>query len=353
MRSLAKTHKKHHSVSRLVLLTVTIFISSYLFAQADSANVYLQKGLEEKQKGRRLESLKQFEKAIKYDSLNRAVLAELGSAYLDLRKYYQARQTYKKLVETGEGSSANYRQLFQLSFNLKQYDDAITYATRLKEVDPSEKISFYLGKINFERENYGEALQHLDKAAKEQPDNAEVPYMIGRSYADMENYKQSIPFYQKAIQLDPAKHGWMFELAMISYAFNDSKGAVKYFEMAAEKGYPKDNAYMQNLGIAHLDAGNFDQGSTILNDLLKKRPSDINLLNMLAEAYYDKGKYNDAINYWDTILSYDKTSAASLYMIGICYQKKGDKAKGAQLCDKAIEMDPSLSKNKQKIQMGF
>ena len=33
------------------------------------------------------------------------------------------------------------------------------------------------------------------------------------------------------------------------------------------------------------------------------------------------------------------------------YQKKGEKEKGVALCDKAIEMDPSLAKNKQKISM--
>jgi hypothetical protein len=35
-------------------------------------------------------------------------------------------------------------------------------------------------------------------------------------------------------------------------------------------------------------------------------------------------------------------------MIGMCYQKKGDKSKGAQLCDQAIAMDPSLARLKQQ-----
>jgi len=47
----------------------------------------------------------------------------------------------------------------------------------------------------------------------------------------------------------------------------------------------------------------------------------------------------------------DKSNASALYMIGLSYQKKGDKQKGMALCDKAIEMDPSLAKNKQKVQM--
>ena len=78
-----------------------------------------------------MESLKYFEKAIKYDTTNRAVLNELASAYMDLRKYYQASETYKKLVNLGETSASNYKQLLQLCFSLKAYDEAIIYANNL------------------------------------------------------------------------------------------------------------------------------------------------------------------------------------------------------------------------------
>ncbi len=343
--------KKRYPMMRLKLLALVLLLSSVLFAQTDSTSYFLQKGLDEKQKGRRMESLRNFEKAANYESNNKVVLSELASGYMDLRKYYQAKETYKKLVDLGETSVSNYKQLLQLCFNLKSYDEALIYASNLKKVDPSEKVSFYFGKINYDRENYGEALKYLNEAFKEEPKNAEIPYMIGRSYADMLNYKLAIPHYQKAIELDGSKYGWIYELGLIFYAQNDNKNALKYIQEAGDKGYPKDNGYMQNLGIAYIDAGNFDNGITILTDLIKKRPSDLNLLDMVAEAYYDKAKYDDAMNYWDAILGYDKTNASALYMIGMCYQKKGDKAKGTQLCDKAIEMDPSLAVYKQKKQM--
>ena len=335
----------------LNLVAVSLFSSSVIWAQTDSSSYFLQKGLDEKQKGRRMESLKNFEKAAKYDPNNKAVVSELALAYTDLRKYYQAKEAYKKLVDLGEASATNYKQLLQLCFNLKSYEEAILYATSLKKVDPSENVAFYFGKINFDRENYGDALKYLNQASKEEPQNAEVPYMIGRSYADMLNYKLAIPFYQKAIELDGAKYGWIYELGLICYAQNDNKNALKYIQEAGNKGYPKDNGYMQNLGIAYIDAGNFNDGIVVLTDLLKKRPSDYNLLDMVAEAYYDNKKYDEAINYWDAILSYDKTNASALYMIGMCYLKKGDKGKGQQLCDKAIEMDPGLAMYKQKKQM--
>ncbi len=344
--------KKSLKLCAIPALLFLLASSSFAFSQnKDSADHYLQKGLVEKQNGRRMESLKQFEKAIKYDAGHKIALTELASAYLDLRKYHNALETYKKLETLGDVSAANYKQLLTLSHNLKQPDDVVLYATKLKQADPSEKVNYYIGKVRYDQENYGEAIQVLNDAAKEDPKNAEVPYMIARSYADMLNYKQAIPFFQKAVQLDTTKAYWIYEMSMVYYAMNDDKNALKYMLEAGNKGLKRDNDYLENLGIAYLNVGNLDKGVAIMTEILKRKPSDINILNMVAEAYYYKGKYQEAIDYWDKILSYDMKNASALYMIGMSYQKKGDKEKGQLLCDKAIEMDPSLASFKQKKQM--
>jgi tetratricopeptide (TPR) repeat protein len=335
-----------------ILAIPAIFFASILQGQsADSARLFFQKGLAEKQNGRRMESLKNFEKAGQYDSTDKEILRELGSAYLDVRQYFRARETYQRLERAGENSPANYKQLLSLSYSLKQPNDVLLYAAKLKQADPSEKVSYYLGKVYYDQENYGEAIKALNAAEKEDPANAEVPYMIARSYADMLNYKQSIPYFQKAISLDTSKAYWVYEMALIYYAMNDTKNTLKFMLEAGNKGLPKSNDYMENLGIAYLDVGDLENGIRIMSEILKRKPSDINILNMIAEAYYYRGKFSEAMDYWDKILEYDKKNASALYMIGMCYQKKGEKQKGQLLCDKAIEMDPSLSSLKQAKQL--
>ncbi len=320
----------------------------------DSAGFFMQKGLLEKQNGRRLESLKNFEKAARYDTGSKAIITELASAYHDLRKYGNALVMYKKLLTLGEETPALYKQLMQLCFQMRQQEEVILYAGKLKKADPAEKVSYYIGKANYEMDNYGEALKYLDEAAKEDPANAEVPYMIARSYADMMNYKLAIPFFKKAIELDPKQNYWVYELGLICYAMHDDKNALKYILEAAEKGLKKDADYLENLAIAYLNVGQLDSGVAMLNEILVKRPSDLNILNMVAEAYYYKTKYDLAIEYWDRVLEYDKENASALYMIGMSYQKKGGREnteKGIALCDKAIELDPTLASLKQKKMM--
>jgi tetratricopeptide (TPR) repeat protein len=360
MKTAFKSNPKRNPMSTKLLLVMALLVTQITTAQTsistfkagiDSADFFLKKGLQEKQNGRRMESLKNFEKAARFDSSSKTIIAELAAAYLDLRKYANARLMYKKLVHLGEATPANYKQLLTLSFQLKQNDDVLLYAEKLKQADPKEKIAYYLGKVNYDLENYGDAIKHLNKAESEEPTNAEVPYMIARSYADMTNYKLAVPFFHKAIALDSSKSLWIYELSLIFYAMHDDKNALAYMLKAGEKGYKRDNDYLENLSIAYLNVGQLDKGVEMLNEILKRRPSDLNILKMVAEAYYNKGRYEDAINYWDKVLEYDKENYASLYMIGMAYQKSGgkdNKEKGITLCDRAIQLDPSLASLKQK-----
>jgi len=143
----------------------------------------------------------------------------------------------------------------------------------------------------------------------------------------------------------------MYEAGLTYYAVPDDKKAIYWFERAAASGYKRSNDYIENLGNAHLNAGNYEKGAALLKEVLERKPGDQEVLYNIADAYYRGGKYQDAINYWDQVLTQDNKNASALYMIGMSYQKKGEKEKGQQLCDRAIQMDPSLKSLKQERKM--
>ncbi len=122
-------------------------------------------------------------------------------------------------------------------------------------------------------------------------------------------------------------------------------------ERAGAKGYKKTNDYLENLGNAYLNTGQFDKGMNIMDQMLKNRPGDKDLMFTIGDAYYKAGKYQDAIDMWDRIFSIDAKNANALFMIGMAYIKKGEKEKGQQLCDKAIELDPGLAKQRTEKKM--
>lgn len=336
---------------RLIFTALLFSATTVAFAQADSAALFLQKGLDEKSKGRVMEQYKALDKAYNYNKSNKQIVQELADVLVSLHRYPQARDKYLELEKLGGATASTYKQLMEISFNMRQFDAAIKYANTLKKLDPSQKTGYYIGKASYEQENYGDAIKYLTEAAPDDAQNAEIPYYIARSYADMMNYKTAIPFFQKAVSLKPAESRWIYEMALLYYGMHDDKNALKYLLEAAEKGYKQDAEYLENLSIAYLNTGQTEKGLETLNGLLQKRPSDQHLLELIAQASYDAKKWDNAIGYWDQLLAQDKENASALYMIGMSYQKKGEQAKGQALCDKAIQMDPSLAKNKQKKQL--
>jgi tetratricopeptide (TPR) repeat protein len=190
-------------------------------------------------------------------------------------------------------------------------------------------------------------------AAKEEPSRAEIPYLLGRSYLDMSNNKIAAGFFEKAIALDSTKVNWIYEAGLVFYAVPDYKKSLTYIELAGAKGYKKTNDYLENLGNAYINVKEYDKGIAVLQEVMKRKPSDQELIYKVAQAYFKAKKYQEAIDTWDIVLGLDKTNANVLYMIGLSYQKKGEKQKGQQLCDKAIEMDPSLNSLRQKQDMGM
>ena len=118
--------------------------------------------------------------------------------------------------------------------------------------------------------------------------------------------------------------------------------------MAGEKGYNKTNDYNENLGFAQVYTGDGENGMKTLNSVLDKKPNNKELINNIAYAMYETKRYDDALTYYQRLLGLNPNDASSLFMAGMAFQKKGDKDRGEKLCDKAIEMDPSLAKNRQK-----
>lgn len=335
------------------LLCASISVSA--FSQADSATVYLKKGMEEKSKGRRMEVVRALEKAYKFDKTNKEVVKELADALHEIRMYAQAREKYTELENFGNVSAQTYKQLMNLNFNMRQFEAAIKYAQLLKKADPAEKVDYIIGKSYYEQDDLGKGIQYLEKAAAADPSNAEIPHTLATAFTNMQNFKMAIPQFQKAISLQPDNARWIYEMALTYYGMNDDANALKYMLEAGDKGLKKDNEYLQNLSMAFMNAGKFEDGLNKMKEVLAKRPSDLGLLDMIAEACYDAGKYDEAINFYNKILAIDEKKAEALYMMGMAYQKKGDDNTGRNLCDKAIAMDPSLSslKTEKKMPGGF
>ncbi|MCS3796976.1 tetratricopeptide repeat protein [Niastella sp. OAS944] len=333
-----------------ILLMLGI-ISNVAYAQSDSSEFYLKKGIAEKDARRFREAEKNFAKAAGFSPNDAKVQIGWGQALLEQKRYMEAREKYKAAYSIDAKNPEVIEQLATISLNTRQWADAVTYAKKMQEAKIGNSSNFIIAKSFYEQGNYGECLKYCEQAFKEDPKRAETPYIAGRSLVEMSNYKKAAGCFEQAIERDSTKAGWMYEAGLVYYAVPDDKKAIYWFERAAAKGYNRSNDFIENLANAYLNTKNYDKGLALLKEALQRKPQDMELLDNIADAYYHTGKYDDAITHWDKVLEIDKTKASALYMIGLSYQKKGEKEKGQQLCDKAIQMDPSLKNLKEEKKM--
>ncbi|MDP4284235.1 MAG: tetratricopeptide repeat protein [Bacteroidota bacterium] len=324
-------------------------ISNLLFSQnSDSAQYYFQKGLANTDARLYAVAGENFDKAIQFNpNFAEAYLAN-GKVNLEMSKIYEAGQNFTKAYQLQPGNAEVIKQLASFSFNNRQYQKAIDLVQKCDNCADADRV---LGMSYYHIEDYGKAETYLKKAIKENDNDAESAFTLGRTYLELENEQNAIPQYQKAITLDPERSTWIYELALIYYNQNDYKNALKYFDMAIEKGYTKTNDFYENYGFTQLYMGDTENGLKTLTLLLERKPNNKELLTDIAYAMYTTKQYKEALDYYGKLLSINSNDASSLFMAGMTFQKMGQKDKGQKICDKAIQMDPSLARNRQKKEM--
>jgi tetratricopeptide (TPR) repeat protein len=331
-------------------LTAIVLLSSlHSFAQTtDSATYFYQKGVEEKTAKKYLVASKNFDKAIKFNPSYTAAYIDNGYANLEMRKTDAAITNFTKANELEPENKLAISELMNLYFNYRQYAKAVTYAQKCKDCANADKV---IAISYFQQEDYAKAEKALLGVVGKNPADAEVNYTLGRCYMEMEQEKNAIFYYNKAVALDTTKSTWLHELALLYYTVNDYKNAVVYFNKAAANGFAQSNDFNENLGYSYIYAGEFEKGEKILLDLMAKKPGNKDILRDIAQAYYDQKLYDKSLEFCQKLMELDTKDAKALYQAGLCFQKKGQKDKGQAMCDKAIELDPSLNKMKHQQSM--
>lgn len=329
-----------------------LLFSTCVFSETlDSSAHYFQKGIEEKMARRYLVAAGHFDKAIRFNSNYTAAYIENGLVNKEMRRPGAALQNFMKAYELDPGNEVVVKELAELYYSYRQYQKAIDFAQKCNRCENKDRI---IAMSYYEMEDYSKAEKLLADLVTKNPNDAEATYTLARTYLEMGLEGKAIPFYEKSIQADATKSKWLFELGLLYYNTDNYKDAAVYFNKAAEQGLIRSNDFNENLGFAYMYSGEFDKGEKLLEEIMARKPGDKEIIRDIALAFYDGKKYDKCLDYCQKLLEMDKNDGKALYQAGLCFQRKGQTERGQRMCDKAIELDPSLNKLRQKnISMGL
>ena len=332
-----------------ILSSIAVCIATSAYAQnPDSSRFYFDKAMKEKEAGRDLVASKFFERSVQFDPSNTNVYLQFGYTDLAMKRTDHAISCFEKVYALDPSNKTAVRELMELYFNYRRFPKAIEFAQKCTDCDNNQRI---LGMSFYQQEDYAQAEKYLSAALFKKPEDVEVTYTMGRNYLDMEEYKKAVPYYSKATQMDTTRNVWMYELGLLYYNLNDYKNALASFENAEAHGYSRSNDFIENLGYAAIYSGQYDKGENLLLDIWKRKPGNKDILRDMAEILYQQKQYDKSLSYCQKLMEIDLKDGKALYQAGLCFQKKGEKDRGQQMCDKAIEMDPSLESLRRKKEM--
>lgn len=323
------------------IIIILLFFTISSFSQpGDSAVMFFNKGMQEMNARRYLVASNEFNEAIRINPLYSEAYMHNGFANKEMRRTDAAKMNFVKAYELDKNNEQAVSELVEIFYNYRQYQQAIDFAQKCNSCKDKDRI---IAMSYFQMEDYGKAEKTLLKVIEKNPRDAEATYTLARTYLEMGLERKAMPYYVKALQLDNTRSKWYFELGLLYYNNEDYKNAVISFNKASENGFIKSNDFNENLGFAYIYSGNYDSGEKLLTEIMSRKPGDKELIRDVAVAFYDRKMYDKCLEYCQKLMEMDMKDGKALYQAGLCFQKKGEVSKGQQMCDKAIELDPSLA----------
>jgi tetratricopeptide (TPR) repeat protein len=159
------------------------------------ANLLLQQGKDE-------EAIKVYRQGVKNNPQNSNYLFALASALEEQNKWLRASNNYQQAAQL-EPSARVYYHWGLVDYKRQEYDQARSHLQQAAELDPSAKIYYYWGLTCFKLQKYDEAESYWKKAIALKENYALPYYQLGRLWQNQRQWEQAAEVYRQAISIKP------------------------------------------------------------------------------------------------------------------------------------------------------
>jgi tetratricopeptide (TPR) repeat protein len=331
-----------------VLTVLALSLASTSFANnnfTDSAEHYYSRGMAEKLANRNLVASQFFEKALDFNQKDAKIYVQAAQTFQDMRVLDKARKYYIIANDLDPNNATVIKELANLYYDYRQWDKAIEFASKCNTCENGDRI---LGMSYYKKEDYVNAEKYLLKAITKNANDAQAYYTMARNYVDAEQDRKALPYLEKAASLSPDKASWASELGMMYFNMRNYKGAVTAYENAIKAGITTNNDFNEEYAYALIYSGNYAKGEELILDIYKKKGNK-EILREVAMSLYAVKQYERSLDYLSKLIEADPKDGKAMYQAGLTFIKLGKKDRGQAMCDKGIELDPSLASKKSAV----
>ncbi|MDX1905365.1 MAG: tetratricopeptide repeat protein [Thermonemataceae bacterium] len=176
----------------------------------------------------------------------------MGTSYMNLHHYIEARQVFEKVLALEEEADADvFCHLAATYEKNKEYAQAIMYYQKAIAIDNRwDEAWFGIGSCFYAQEKWLEAIQNFKKASQLNPDNPEYFLCLADAEQDFGSWVSADENYQIAANLDPFRAKIWLNWSYLYYQQNDYSRAIEIIEQGLEDN--PENSEMLYRHIAYL-----------------------------------------------------------------------------------------------------
>lgn len=204
----------------------------------------------------------------------------------------------------------------------------------------SARSEYIQGSTAFELGNYGEALKHLKRAVRLNPDDAMLNFTLGQTYEKVDSLSQAVAFIQKAIHLKPNDKSFLTELAGIYQAHGKNKEAIQILESAIKLD-PHDLAVLYDLARLQSLNHDFAASNRNLNKIENQHGPDLRIYYLKYANFHGLGKRDSVIAQLKGILKLDPVNTSALQALSQYYIDANQPHLAKHILKKALSESPN------------
>lgn len=215
---------------------------------------------------------------------------------------YEAANEYLKKAETIDYDLDLYLQIGYINYEMQEYDEAISYLDKVIDLD-SRNLDAYMfkGYSLVELQRYDEADSCAEKIRSIYGDNPFAYNILGLTQNYRENYDEAVENFEKAIKFYEDDNDSLYQAAYINKAWalynQQSYAECIEFCNSVKSKFPECYDFPYYMGDCYSILGEHEKAILAYEEAIKIYPNDSTLFSRIAFEYYYLEDYDKATAY--------------------------------------------------------
>ena len=284
-----------------------------------------------------------FNKAIALDPVLPGAYLDLANHYVEQQEYSKAEEYFRRAIQTDERNYDPVWGLAGLFEKQERWNEAIDYFSKGFHLRPlwNGWIHNSVGVIYFRLNDFEKAREHFTLAIESYPGDPIYYDNLTDTLEKLGRAEESAEVLLSKYHHNPQDAHTAFELAEHYYKQADYTAAKRFARLAADAD-PQNVQYAETLGLTEEALQEYSNAEQLFLKIYHQTPTYLTA-NRLGIFYYNRGRYDEAINYYQKAISLRSDDGVLFENIALAYSKKGDIQQAIEQYKRALQLRPEVA----------